>query len=290
MIPQRGSTTGLVISGYGLSPFLFTTVSHFFFPDNTSAFLLLLALGTSLPMIMGFFLVRPIPLPVQDNSDIEEGRDHDYMEAISSALDSHTHGRTPLLDHDEFAMQGSRSATVIRTGIKSARIDGENFALDDIPIRSPNGVPTTSPSSSSSQSRRPNTTREVAILNLHGRQLWTSIDFWLLFTILAIRKCIYLFFLFNYVSFPSFFFSSERNGFGVYVRFFTLARVCVYFFIDINNVGTISQVLYAHKNSKYDKVKASGWQVAQVSLISIMSFIGRILIGMCFFSPSSFSL
>ena len=199
MISQRGSTTGLVISGYGLSPFLFTTVSHFFFPDNTSAFLLLLALGTSLPMIMGFFLVRPIPLPVQDNSDIEEGRDHDYMEAISSALDSHTHGsssRTPLLDHDEFAMQGSRSATVIRTGIKSARIDGENFALDDIPIRSPNGVPTTSPSSSSSQSRRPNTTREVAILNLHGRQLWTSIDFWLLFTILAIRKCYYFYLFF----------------------------------------------------------------------------------------------
>ena len=240
MIPQRGSTTGLVISGYGLSPFLFTTVSHFFFPDNTSAFLLVLALGTSLPMIMGFFLVRPIPLPVQDNSDIEEGRDHDYMEAISSALDSHTHGsssRTPLLDHDEFAMQGSRSATVIRTGIKSARIDGEQYALDDIPIRSPNGVPITSPSSSSSsQSRRPNTTREVAILNLHGRQLWTSIDFWLLFTILAIRKCIIIHFpeLCFIPLFFFLFFSSERNGFGVYVQFFFLpwrGFVCLLFTI-----------------------------------------------------------
>jgi hypothetical protein len=124
-------------------------------------------------MIMGFFLVRPIPLPVQDRSDIEEGRDHDdYLETISSALDSR-----PLLDHDEFAA-GPRSAPVIRsTGIKSARIGGENYALDEIPFRSPNGVPT--------QSRRPNT---IPKLNLHGRQLWTSIDFWLLFTILAIRK------------------------------------------------------------------------------------------------------
>ena len=49
--------------------------------------------------------------------------------------------------------------------------------------------------------------------------------------------------------------------------------------IDMNNVGTISQLLYAHQNSEYDKVKASGWQAAQVSLLSLMSFTGRFSIG-----------
>lgn len=49
--------------------------------------------------------------------------------------------------------------------------------------------------------------------------------------------------------------------------------------IDMNNVGTMSQLLYAHQNSEYDKVKASGWQAAQVSLFSLMSFAGRFSIG-----------
>jgi len=49
--------------------------------------------------------------------------------------------------------------------------------------------------------------------------------------------------------------------------------------IDINNVGTISQLLYAHQNSEYDEAKASGWQAAQVSLLSLISFSGRFSIG-----------
>lgn len=49
--------------------------------------------------------------------------------------------------------------------------------------------------------------------------------------------------------------------------------------IDMNNVGTISQLLYAHQNLDYDNVEASGWQAAQVSLISFMSFVGRFSIG-----------
>jgi hypothetical protein len=33
------------------------------YPGDTSAFLKLLAYGTALPMILGIFFVRPIPLP-----------------------------------------------------------------------------------------------------------------------------------------------------------------------------------------------------------------------------------
>ncbi|KAJ3719285.1 major facilitator superfamily domain-containing protein [Lentinula raphanica] len=59
----RGSTTGLVISGFGLSAFFFSAIAHLAFPGNTSSFLLLLSLGTSFPMLIGFIFVRPIPLP-----------------------------------------------------------------------------------------------------------------------------------------------------------------------------------------------------------------------------------
>ena len=239
---------------------------------------------------MGFFLVRPIPLPVQDSFHIDEGRDQHQLDAISSALDPHDSSSTPLLDHDDFAggMQGSHSV-VLRTGIKSARIDEEVYTLDDVPFRSPDGV--------FISSQLGNSNREVAILkpNLHGRHLWTSSDFWLLFTILAIRMPLL---------FPSdsvtpthvhliFFFCSQRNWPDVYVGLKHAvddgADQFIFSLLDINNVGTISQVLYVHQNSKYDEVKASDWQTTQVSLISLMSFSGRILIGIFFSKPLSSS-
>jgi len=49
--------------------------------------------------------------------------------------------------------------------------------------------------------------------------------------------------------------------------------------IDINNVGFISQALFARGDPDYDQVEAATWQAAQVSTISIMNFAGRFLIG-----------
>ncbi|KAG6816234.1 hypothetical protein H0H87_007561 [Tephrocybe sp. NHM501043] len=68
----RATATGVVISGFGLSAFLFSTISRVEFAGNTSSFLRLLSLGTAIPMIAGFFFVRPIPLPPSEAS--EEGQ------------------------------------------------------------------------------------------------------------------------------------------------------------------------------------------------------------------------
>lgn len=97
---QRASTTGLVISGFGLSAFFFSTIAHLAFPGNTSDFFLVLALGTSLPMVMGFFLVRPIPLPVQDGYDVVQDDHRDEDEALTTALLQPNESRSHLLDHD----------------------------------------------------------------------------------------------------------------------------------------------------------------------------------------------
>jgi hypothetical protein len=67
------------MSGFGLSAFFYSTLSHVLFPGNTSDFLLVLALGTALPMILGLFIVRPIPLPNHVNSSaIERGAANAY--------------------------------------------------------------------------------------------------------------------------------------------------------------------------------------------------------------------
>ena len=51
------------------------------------------------------------------------------------------------------------------------------------------------------------------------------------------------------------------------------------FDLDINNVGSISRSLYAHNNPEYDEAEAVRWQAAQVSVISLTNFGGRIFIG-----------
>src|SRR5688572_29362334 len=54
--------------------------------------------------------------------------------------------------------------------------------------------------------------------------------------------------------------------------------------LDINNVGSMSQALFAHGNSTYDERQAAVWQAQQVSYISLMNFSGRIFIGILLFN------
>jgi hypothetical protein len=152
---QRASVTGLVISGYGLSAFLFSTISHVFFAGSASPLLLILALGSSFPMIIGFFFVRPVPLPEED-SDTD-----------SSACEHRNDSYTPLLTHDPDT-NGQDDNDDARIGVE---------VNPSSPSRSQH-CETSSRSLSSDAGMPP---------NVHGRKLWCSSDFWLLCTILTIR-------------------------------------------------------------------------------------------------------
>ncbi|KAF8189660.1 major facilitator superfamily domain-containing protein [Pholiota molesta] len=231
----RASTTGLVISGFGLSAFFFSSISHILFAGNTSAFLLVLALGTSGPMIMGWFLVRPIPLPAEVGYEAVEGLED--PEAITSALAPnqapHSSSHTNLLDHGFVEPPHSRHIE---------RQDDE----DGYPQARSSEVELTSGGPDASVRIR-SLSRGAAIMhdttpNVYGKKLWCSADFWLLFSIL-----------------------SMLSGTGL---------------MFINNVGSMSQALYAHNNPHYDEIEASGWQATQVSAISLMNFSGRIFIGL----------
>jgi hypothetical protein len=58
---QRSTAVGLVVSGFGLSAFFFSTIAHTAFSDDTSAFLAVLALGTTIPNVLAYFIVRIVP-------------------------------------------------------------------------------------------------------------------------------------------------------------------------------------------------------------------------------------
>ena len=159
---QRASTTGLVISGFGLSAFLFSTISHVFFADSASQLLLLLSLGSSFTMVLGFFFVRPIPLPEEELN--REG----YSERRSSVYEQRNSSHTPLLIHDPHI---------------NGHVD------DDARIRVEPNPPLASQNYGTS---RRSSDRDAAMAtdmfpNVHGMKLWCSSDFWLLGSILLIR-------------------------------------------------------------------------------------------------------
>lgn len=61
---KRGSALATVVAGFGLSAFLYSTLSHLITSaDPTSSFLLLLAFGTGLSTLLGAVFVRPVLHP-----------------------------------------------------------------------------------------------------------------------------------------------------------------------------------------------------------------------------------
>ena len=178
-----------MISGFGLSAFFFSTISHWLFAGNTSAFLLLLALGTSCPMIMGFFLVRPIPLPEQEGYEIvEDGEDEPDIAA--STLAHHHSSTTHLLDHD--FVDPHHPHYVPRADPMKPLEDEDDEAYP----HHVNGVERTDNQPSEAQDDpglmlRPRSLSRGAAMaldtlpNVYGKKLWRSADFWLLFSILS---------------------------------------------------------------------------------------------------------
>jgi len=96
----RTIVTGIVISGFGLSAFLFSTIAQAVFPDNTSDFLLTLAIGTAIPMVLGWFLVRPYPYP-EHTTTTECGNDEGSIDTsfnpdeTTQLISKHGHTQLP---------------------------------------------------------------------------------------------------------------------------------------------------------------------------------------------------
>ncbi|KAI9566752.1 major facilitator superfamily domain-containing protein [Boletus coccyginus] len=217
----RATTTSLVISGFGLSAFWFSLLAHTLFPGDTSALLLILALGTAIPMLIGLFIVKPVPLQTHSHA-LAEGYDpvpggdsFVFVGEAQVALDTEADADSaPLLSHEQ---------------------EPSSYQAPFLPSAVELNPPV-------SLHRERNVGDKGGLPDIHGKRLWATPDFYLVFVIMAI--C---------------------SGTGI---------------MYINNVGSISQALYAKSHTVYDDVEASKWQAAQVSILSLGSFAGRVLIGL----------
>ena len=198
----RATAVGVVISGFGLSAFFFTSLSHIFFPGDTSRFLLILALGTSLPMILGFFFIRPIPLPAGDDTHtLEHGAADQYQRLSTNETtgvfeqrnSSHTHLLSSVDDSGDSEEEPyehhrpSQSPQRFGTASRTALMDSVELS----PSASADGLRSIhrSRSRSAAASRRGELEKSAQGygVDISGRALWTSGDFWLMFSICMLR-------------------------------------------------------------------------------------------------------
>ncbi|KAF5363758.1 hypothetical protein D9756_001104 [Leucocoprinus leucothites] len=163
----RATATGLVISGFGLSAFIFSTIAHIMYAGNTSAFLQLLALGTSAPMLVGFFLVRHIPLPPSEEPTIGGS-----VEAVTSTSALMDDSRVRLLDREDSDVELDESEALSREHLHG---DPRSRSLSIS-------------SSASVLARSPHGQVDDSVPNIFGAELWKSGDFWLLFILLSLRE------------------------------------------------------------------------------------------------------
>ena len=164
------------MSGFGLSAFFFSSISHTLFPGNTSDFLLVLALGTAIPMIFGFFFVRIIPLPSHGASAVEVGSSSNYQPLPTSAdSDEHRHydstSRSKLLQYQSDMVDEGESCEPNRFSssnsvelFPSSGFHNRDTGSNSHPIEEP-------------QSKNVMEGRGV---NLYRWTLWRSIDFWIM--------------------------------------------------------------------------------------------------------------
>ncbi|KAG9095268.1 hypothetical protein FS749_010777 [Ceratobasidium sp. UAMH 11750] len=258
---MRASITGMVVSGFGLSAFFFSTFAHMLFPGDTAALLLVLALGSSAPMLLGFFIVQPVPNPSHAlyeaipaaESQLSVAEEWDSFSPVGATAEQEAIAHIQRTSRVRSESRTRRSRSLVREDLPFL-IDGVNTyrGRSRNAVRMSLEIPNRPAHNSQERERSVSMQRdfidatsivpEVEPVDIHGMSLFRTSDFWILFGILSLLA-----------------------GTGL---------------MYINNVGSIVQALLAAGNPNWDPKNGIERQATQVSIISIANSAGRLLIGL----------
>lgn len=129
---HRGTATSFPLAAFGLSAFFFSTISTIAFRGDTGKFLLLLALGTTLLVVVSSFFIRIVP-PVGKYSSLPS-----HAPILNGAHESRTSLR--LCETSEIGTHHRRSNS----------IHSREFSATAIASPSDAGFPKTDPDETSS--------------------------------------------------------------------------------------------------------------------------------------------
>lgn len=157
------------MSGFGLSAAFFSLLAHTLFPGDISAFLLILAIGTATPMLLGLLTVKLVPLPLTS----------------SGTLDGATiEGYDPIPSGDTLVFTGDAQLTLGSEADTEADADSAPFlsheqqpSLYQLP---PSAAELNIPV------RERGVEDQDVLPDIHGKRLWLTPDFHLVFVIMGI--------------------------------------------------------------------------------------------------------
>jgi hypothetical protein len=147
-------------------------LANTYFPGDTSTFLLILALGTALPMLIGFFIVKPVPL-----------------HPTSSRATAGGYGSIPSEDGVVFVREAQVTLDPERNTEEEAEADSAPL-LPHEQEPSSYQVPVPPPAVELNPSVSLHHERSVGdkdgLPDIHGKRLWVTPDFYLVFVIIGI--------------------------------------------------------------------------------------------------------
>ncbi|WVQ97537.1 hypothetical protein IAU59_004651 [Kwoniella sp. CBS 9459] len=260
----RASATGTVLAGFGLSAFLFSSLGQVFFRGDAGGLLALLAGGTGIPMLIGAIYISPVPPGDQEEqrrniATYERIQNHDDNEGEGEGYgDSHGHGHVSQveiliqeageyeIDDGDGVMSRSNSLELTRSRSPLPRGRHHPHRHEGVHAHFPDTLPASSPHRH--QASKPSHARSSSLASLPPTliahtpfDLFRSLDFWILFVVLAL--------------------------------------LCGVGLMYINNAGTVALALGRQGQRVYDKQRVTGWQAKQVGLVSIWNCAGRIIGG-----------
>ncbi|PWN44418.1 MFS general substrate transporter [Ceraceosorus guamensis] len=276
---RRGSATALVLSGFGLSAFLYSTLSHQLFPGNTSDYLLLLAFGCAASFLVGVLLIRILP-PADANPLLtRRGSDGRGAWTQAPAGDDEEIGRLEQnadVDEDEDEERGrlrphvggrrrTSSEVSARAFLNAPPTDEDTTSADEEDMNTRAMSPATTPSNAGAGATPEGNKGAPSSVDVTNFNLLKQADFLLLFLIMSLI-----------------------SGTGLLV---------------INNIGTITRTLFEYNKGRKDvpeialdaqnlprelidiltkdeKAIVQQAQAHQVSAISLGNASGRIIMGL----------
>ncbi|KAI2619966.1 MFS general substrate transporter [Hypoxylon sp. NC1633] len=273
---HRGTATAFPLAAFGLSAFFFALIGSIFFPGSPSKFLMLLACGTSGLTFAGFFFLRVLPpphSPYHAVPDVEPGmtdsrqlhrttseepkahptRGHNPSEPGTSSTNATDPTSTEMTPEASEEQQEDGASTLRGSpdSPSTPHLGEEGDDSEGAALGNRDGADETSSllSQSTLSSSLPG---EVLVqssvdmdrshrVDIRGRDLLKSFEFWQLFTIMGIL-----------------------SGIGL---------------MTINNIGNDVTALWKHYDDSIDDKTLVLRQQLHVSILSIGSFSGRLLSG-----------
>ncbi|GAA5976811.1 hypothetical protein JCM11641_000878 [Rhodosporidiobolus odoratus] len=254
---KRGAAMATVLSCFGLSAFFYSTLSHanlLSTADPIAGFLLTLALGTGISMLLGAAFVHPPP--TSHSATVPVTTQGQYLAVSTSDSDpsfpspSSSRPQTPI--HDPASSEYSLHSDILA-------------CEGDLPVRPANRRRQRSSSPLLEEREDDEPRHGAGDLDVTGWDLLRLKDFWALFGYLGL--C---------------------SGVGLMWAFHLTPGLCnlvnpdpsVVLYADINNLGTVALTLAASDpDVEPDPRAVAKSQAYLVSLLSVFNCLGRLFVG-----------